>query len=440
MGVIGSNSGGYATVAPTRNYIGEAMTNVQDTLFKQKAQRQADEKAQQDRELVLQGMQDKKDKEAIDYADKHKLTKTGIKSVDTKNYEIALKLRQLNVEGVNELSNAKTIEQKTAAMAKIQKASSGFDTINKFNNDYNANKEDLVKNIDKYDPNYTTDMSEYGKKFDNGQFEYSLDDDYNVRFNTHDIDPATGKVNEVTAANLSGDEMAAKFKGLPKSNYAGEGGKDSYLDAVKGKMSEYKREVNDGKGTITISYDEAKNQVPAAAQAGASNPSIAYKVRTMLSDELKVPKSQITNDQILKKISDDILANIPTGGETKMDEAYLNRQDRKQFHQDALNIQKTNQEIARDKKAEESRNITVTKETGGVFPTTRVTRKMTQAELDAENAKEFSNVRKTISGITIGKKGNDWYNTETKEKITIKKAKKAVKGKSKVDEYGVAIK
>ena len=209
-GVIGG-PGGYATVGPTRNYIGEAMSNVQDNMYRQNAQRIADERTRQEQEQNVRDAQAKKDKEAIDYAEKHKLTKTGIKSVDSKNYEIALKLQQLNVEGVNELSQARTIEEKTSAMAKIQKASIGFDTINKFNNDYAAVKEDLLKNGKNYDPNFLVDIADEGKKFDNGQYEYSLDDDYNVRFNTHDIDPATGKVSAVTGQNLSGDEMVSKF-------------------------------------------------------------------------------------------------------------------------------------------------------------------------------------------------------------------------------------
>ena len=345
-GVIGG-PGGYATVGPTRNYIGEAMSNVQDNMYRQNAQRMANEKALQEQQQAVKEAQDKKDKEAIDYAEKHKLTKTGIKSVDSKNYEIALKLQQLNVEGVNELSQAKTIEEKTAAMAKIQKASIGFDTINKFNNDYAAVKEDLLKNGKNYDPNFLVDIADEGKKFDNGQYEYSLDDDYNVRFNTHDIDPATGKVSAVTGQNLSGDEMVSKFKGLPKSNYAGEGDGVSFLDNFSKRIKEKKEETKVN-GKIITDYPTAVADAEAAAKAAVSDPSLRFNVKTQIAKALNISKSEVTDEQVYQKILADVKSLIPSKKEEIDNEAW-NRSNKVSEQ----SYQKSQDKIANDFKTKE---------------------------------------------------------------------------------------
>lgn len=395
-GVIGGEAG-YATVSPTRNYIGEAMANVQDSMYKQNAQRMANEKALQEQEQAVREAQGRKDKEAIEYAEKHKLTKTGIKSVDSKNYEIALKLQQLNVEGVEELSQARTIEEKTAAMSKIQKASIGFDTINKFNNDYTATKADLLKNQKDYDPNYLQDIAEEGKKFDNGQYEYSLDDDYNVRFNTHDIDPATGKVSAVTAQNLSGDEMAAKFKGLPKSNYAGEGDGVSFLDNFSKRIKEKKEETNSN-GKIITSYPAALADAEAASKAAVSDPSLRYNVHTQMAKELNVPKSEITDEQIYQKILNDTKSLIPKDKEETDYQAANYNLSVKREANDERQRAITNARESR-KEAKEKKAVRFTVKNGILGEETSATMSMTEKEYDDYLAKNGVKDVKTLDEI-----------------------------------------
>lgn len=379
-GIIGG-AGGYATVGPTRNYIGEAMSNVQESMYRQNAQRMANEKALQEQQQAVKEAQDKKDKEAIDYAEKHKLTKTGVRSIDTKNYEFALKMQQLNVEGVDELSRARTIEEKTAAMSKIQKAISGFDSVNKFNNDYNANKEDILKNQDKYDPNYLVDMAEYGKKFDNGQWEYSIDDDYNVRFNTHDIDPDTGKVSAVTAQNLSGDEMAAKFKGLPKSNYAGEGDGVSFLDNFSKRIKEKKEETKVN-GKIITDYPTAIADAEAAAKAAISDPSLRFNVKTQIAKSLNISKGEVTDEQVYQKILTDVKSLIPAKKEeVDKDERTYNFSVKKEAN-DQRNSDRLYKQ-AEEKAKNEKKPVRLTVKNGIFGEETSATRSLSDAEYEA---------------------------------------------------------
>jgi len=446
-GVIGGEAG-YATVGPTRNYLGEAMSNVQDSMYRQNAQRIADERTRQEQEQNVRDAQAKKDKEAIDYAEKHKLTKTGIKSVDSKNYEIALKLQQLNVEGVNELSQARTIEEKTSAMAKIQKASIGFDTINKFNNDYAAVKEDLLKNGKNYDPNYLVDIADEGKKFDNGQYEYSLDDDYNVRFNTHDIDPATGKVSAVTGQNLSGDEMVSKFKGLPKSNYAGEGDGVSFLDNFSKRIKEKKEETKVN-GKIITDYPTAVADAEAAAKAAVSDPSLRFNVKTQIAKGLNISKSEVTDEQVYQKILADVKSLIPSKKEEIDNEAWsrsnkVSEQKQSQRNSDRLYKQ------AEEKAKNEKKPVRLTVKNGIFGEETSATRSLSDEEyatyLEENKAKapeatpavwsnpiatgikkafsgkskqketpkssEYTNVTETNKG-SIGVKNGKWYYIKT---------------------------
>lgn len=224
MAVIGGNAG-YATVeGPQRNYIGEAMANVENSGFKYREEQNAlnEQKKREERELRQE--RDDELKDALAFDQKYRVSDTGIQSVDTKIHDVSLKLKQLYAQANQDYRSAKSNAEKTAAYQKMSNAMGGLSTMKQFPDAYNASTEQLTKGLSEgiYSEASSKRKAAELDKFANGQYIVDVDDRGNILFSTFDMDE-NGQVSKVKSKDLTAQQMLQNFNPTKAFNIDGTG-------------------------------------------------------------------------------------------------------------------------------------------------------------------------------------------------------------------------
>jgi hypothetical protein len=154
MGVIGG-AGGFATVNPTQgNPIMEGMQNAENSAFKYNAQRIADEKLKQDAIQSGRDLKDKRLKEDIDYATKHKITPTSVSSVNKAQLDFSVDNQNMYNKSKDIVRDSSDPEERRAAMETMINLESSFEIAKALPEMINASAKDLEEGVrtGKYNP------------------------------------------------------------------------------------------------------------------------------------------------------------------------------------------------------------------------------------------------------------------------------------------------
>jgi hypothetical protein len=364
MAVIGG-SAGYATVeGPQRNYVGEAMANVENSGFKYREEQNALNEMKKKEERILRQDRDDELKDALAFDQKYRVSDTGIQSVDTKIHDVALKLKQLYAQANQDYRSAKTNAEKTAAYQKMSNSMGGLSTMKQFPDAYNASTEALAKGLSE---GIYSDASSKRKaaeldKFANGQYVVDVDDRGNILFSTFDMD--NGQVSKVKSKDLTAQQMLQNFNPTKAFNIDGTGTGtkkgDSLIKIYNDNIGK-ERKVIEGTGLNAKekTYNPgAEELAKTMAIEAVQDKDKLYEIFDRIGVDPENPNSYNSPEKIAlaaKYLEDKLIASAPTtisnkpdtsieqlniskanAAETRKNNAIDNALNREKFNQDIL--------------------------------------------------------------------------------------------------------
>ena len=216
-GVIGGQAG-YATVAPQQDYIGNAMSNVQNDLFRYSAQKIANDrtKIEAERTAIEDRRRDFEDAQQFAKQNPFIATGTGLDASNRQSY--------MNAKAVAAEARANfmaTGDQKYNAI--YENAVSSVAHISEMPNKLNALKESWAKNIDAYNPESLQKKAEFIDKLGNGEIVQTNDANGNARYSIFDRDE-NGDLAKVAYKEISGQQLLALMEPVKSFNVTGEKG------------------------------------------------------------------------------------------------------------------------------------------------------------------------------------------------------------------------
>jgi hypothetical protein len=237
------------TVNPTQDYIGQALNNAQNTIFRYKAEQSEKEQAQAQ---ALRQKQEDRRRDITDdenYAGKHRGISTGIggfKDYEEDAYQI----------GFEKYKEAKRLyiagdQSQASVMSKI---TSGLDGLKNQQAAVNSIKEDAIKNSDNYDPASLKEVSDFIERLDKGKG-MSFDDDGNPLYTTFDRD-LNGKISDVDKVPRTFQQLLKEITPDPKLDMGAQ-----FIDYKKSLGEQEESTVFDGKNNkdvTTKSYANAE--------------------------------------------------------------------------------------------------------------------------------------------------------------------------------------
>ncbi len=205
--VIGSEAGGYATVAPTENYIGQALQNVEQNAFKY---REEERQEQAKKAALAKAKQDALDKERDDEAnDLEKLgairaKDSGISGIDSAISNGMSSLREKYI-------NYKRSYRKTGDKNDLLKMSSALNQLHGLSTLPDSYKK-VVDNVrDMYDKgeidkSEVDRLTELGDKIEKGFIVPKIENG-TMSFDVYGRDAETGQLSSLDIKNMKGEEL-----------------------------------------------------------------------------------------------------------------------------------------------------------------------------------------------------------------------------------------
>ena len=224
MAVIGG-PGGYATVdGPQKNYIGEAMANVENSAFKYREEQNAKSQQQLANDRALKQERDKELQENLAFDQKYKVSQTGIQSVDSKIHDTSSKIKSTYAEAKKGYDSAKTNEEKNRFYDVMSNSMNALETMKQFPTAYNSANEDLTKGLSEgiYSEASSKRKASELDKFAKGQYVVDTDQRGNIVFSVFDTDE-NGQLSKVKARDLNAQQMMEYFKPVKDFNIDGTG-------------------------------------------------------------------------------------------------------------------------------------------------------------------------------------------------------------------------
>lgn len=339
-GVIGG-PGGYATVGPTRNYLGEAMSNVQDSMYRQNAQRIADERTRIADEQNLQEQRRRDFNDSMEFSSKYPFIATGT-SIDGANRQAIDNAQKSYLEAQD--NYRKTGDKKYLAVA--ENAKSSINNLNEMPKALALKMEDWKKNEAGYSPSSMSKKKAILDKMAKGDLMQENDENGRAVYTLVDRDE-NGNVSKILYSKLNSKQITDLLTVEPKFDISGE----------KGLIEQYQKNV--GKATVTpkivgnkeittTTYPGAEKVATAKAQELIQNHSAVYSAIEQMP-ELKIDpddESNYKNPEVLAKVADFykglLMETTPT---TTSEKPYL---DQMKF-----DYEKGQDKIANDFKAKE---------------------------------------------------------------------------------------
>lgn len=206
-GVIGSEAGGYATVTPTENYIGQALQNNEANAFKyreekrdQQAKQAAAAKAKQDA-LDKQRNQDLEDNEKINAI---KIKDSGISGINSALINGAAGLREKYLDAIHKYTKTgdkKYLVESSDAMSNLQSIANIPEAYKKI---IDSNREGVMNGtIDEEEQKRITDL---GDKIEKGFVVPKIENGV-MSFDVFERDPQTGQLSKIAVNNMKGEEL-----------------------------------------------------------------------------------------------------------------------------------------------------------------------------------------------------------------------------------------
>lgn len=375
-GVIGG-AGGYATVASTRNYIGEAMSSVQDAMFKQNAQRIADNKARHDAEKDIQETLDKQTAKDQAVMEKHPEGRNlGIEQPDILLHNNVLDSRAQYTSAGDILSNPNaTPQQRSQAFGIQQSALRSIDEAKDFKTQLGAVIDAARENKGGvYNAQGAKEALDHSLKFTTGQWRLVKDEKGNTKVDTFDVDEE-GKFTKATGVGLSFQELLQKY--TPPLAYSNEANNIEFKKALP-PISEW--ESADGKKVIK-GYQGIEGYAEDNANSVVTNRDKMYGIASAAGIKPQLDLKDYSESDIKK-----VKAFIVDGFKEKYKSAETNNYTKltleNKIKQDEINNnnEQIRIKIAKDAAGKENKEIRFTVKDGLLGRETSATMKMSDQE------------------------------------------------------------
>lgn len=243
MAVIGTGSGGYAMVNPIQgNPIGDALSNVENSAFRYRAEKtQQDQiKAQQARQLQEDRRRDMDDAYKFSKDNPFVATGTGLDAVNRQSY---MNAKDTAAKAYGEY--LKTGDAKQRAI--YENAVSSVNNISEFPKQINALKEDWVKNAANYNPESLKRKAAFLDQIASGQIVQTNDSNGNPKYTVFDRDE-DGNINKLSHKDITGDQL---LKLLAPEKAFNIDGKEGFIDLFNKNIGK-ERKIIEGKGLNAV--------------------------------------------------------------------------------------------------------------------------------------------------------------------------------------------
>lgn len=438
MGVIGSSSGGYATVNATQgDPMGQALQNVENSAFKYNAMRMNEEKSRQDAEQERRNARAKEIEASDKYKKDNPFIATGITDVDSQNRASLENAMNARNEAMN--NYASTGDQKYKAI--IAKIDSGVNEMKTFGDAYNTH----VKAVAEGTANGTFNMNSakvkaagidetHGKivrRFDaegNSVFDVFKTDDEGV------VSLVKQGLNSKQLIDYNTPVKAFHIDGLNSPpGFKGKTLVDAFNVNIDKPLTEY---IGTGLSRKKKVYSPNAPQVAKTmAETSVKSKDNLYEIFTRMGldpeDQSNYDKPEIVDNakNYLEKL---LLANSPEVISDDPDTALASLEETKRQHDESNAIARETLKVSKERLNQESNSTTVTDSTDpltGRKIRTETYRKTTKGSSnkkvspnvkkaeapkgkDKAKASGYSNVTETDKG-TIGVKNGKWYYVKT---------------------------
>jgi NACalpha-BTF3-like transcription factor len=222
MAVIGSNSGGYATVNPTQgNAVGDALSNVENSALRFRY-----EQREKDR-VKLQAEKDLSDNRRRDFSESQQFSKdnpfvstgTGLDAVNRQSY--------MNAKGAANKAYTEYLKTGDVSQQAIyENAVASVNNISKIPEQINSIKESWVKNVGDYNPRSLKSKASILDQISSGQIVQTNDERGNATYTVFDKDEQ-GNVSKLIRKNLTGEQLLNSLRPEKAFNI---NGKDGFID------------------------------------------------------------------------------------------------------------------------------------------------------------------------------------------------------------------
>ncbi|HEY6143730.1 MAG TPA: hypothetical protein VIV55_10000 [Flavobacterium sp.] len=213
MGVIGSESGGYATVTPIQgNPIGDAMQINDQNAQKYRDQlnlatQRKDAKAKAKQEAIDKGIED--DLKDADDVNKIDAKPSGFKGMDSVVKSGLAEIRPEVIENrrlYRQTGDKKYLDASMASMAKLKTIAAVTDSYAEI---AKRTQEGVASGA--IDDEESDRILNYAKRLENGDIKMSFDKLGNPVFDAYEIDPKTGQLTDHFLKNIPGEELQAEL-------------------------------------------------------------------------------------------------------------------------------------------------------------------------------------------------------------------------------------
>ena len=354
-GVIGG-PGGYATVGPTRNYLGEAMSNVQDSMYRQNAQRIADERTRIADEQNLQEQRKRDFNDSMEFSSKYPFIATGT-SIDGANRQAIDNAQKSYLEAQD--NYRKTGDKKYLAVA--ENAKSSINNLNEMPKALALKMEDWKKNEAGYSPSSMSKKKAILDKMAKGDLMQENDENGRAVYTLVDRDE-NGNVSKILYSKLNSKQITDLLTVEPKFDISGEkglidqfqkslGDKTTKVDIVKTKNGEVKR--------TTVGREGYENLAAVKSKELTTDHSAVYAALEALGLDPE-NKDYYTDEKTLKDVEAsyyDLL--VKNAKPTISEEPYL---ERDKFNADQEQRKITNAQSDRTFNKEKAGSTTVVEE------------------------------------------------------------------------------
>jgi hypothetical protein len=310
---IGRKGGGYATLSPTQNYLGQAITRLEDNAFKYRQEQRLAEEKKAENESNIQS-QRAKELEALDKFEKeHPILKIGMDKIDNPTtlsaFEFKKKYADANAN-YTATGDRKFLDERENAKNSLL----GLAQLPKTISDFTANLEKGVLEGD-YNEHSALKRASILDKVQKGEYVYTPDEKGNPLFTIYETDD-NGKVTNILKNQVPPQKLLDEMKPVPSFNYNGESGKkgsksliETFEDSLGKVQSE---EFKDGK--IIKTFKGAEQMAENMANDVTKNYNQVYQMSLLMGQEPKDSLSDYTPRELFEikeKVKADLVGRIP---------------------------------------------------------------------------------------------------------------------------------
>jgi hypothetical protein len=309
----------FATDTPlNKNYVGEALSEVENQSFRYRKERreiaEAKKKEEEDKNKAVELEFDSFDKSLVP-------TITGYSSIDDPVNMYAMDVKQKGVDWIREKNQTTDPYKKAEIQSKINKATQSFKMLNQYPKLLNEKKAELEEGIKagKYNERDLTAVTEMAKSLDSGKYDMRVDENGVPRMTIYKVDE-NGTPIGILEKGISLGDLTNRITPFQKPTYdVNNGIAEQIVSQIK--LDESK--VQNGFTTITSERinkrveDALKNK----AEEVASMPSEAYELWQKMGNSPKRTFTDADKKQISQYVYEDLKSRYATKFEKDIDQS-----------------------------------------------------------------------------------------------------------------------